>query len=306
MRPIAALLAGALLAAGCSGGAEPGSGDALLVVATTTILGDVASAVVGDDGRVETLMPAGADPHDFRPSSRQAALLARADLVIANGLGLEEGLDDTLASVFADGVDVLRVAPLVDPLPFTFGLGDVPDPAAAGDDPHVWMDPDRVADVAALLADRLDDIAPGGPWAGNAAAYAADLAAADAHIRSILAAVPPHRRMLVTSHGAFGYWAERYGFEIAGTVIPGGSTLADPSSAELADLVATMRAGAVTAIFTDAAEPAALAEAVAAELGSEVEVVALYTGSLGEPGSGADTLIGMLLTNAERIAGALA
>jgi zinc/manganese transport system substrate-binding protein len=110
---------------------------------------------------------------------------------------------------------------------------------------------------------------------------------------------------MVTSHEAFGYFADRYGFTVAGVIIPGGSTMAEPSSEELSDLVETMREAGVRVIFTETVLSSALAEALAAELGGDVEVVELYTESLGEPGSGADTLAGMLRTNAERIASAL-
>jgi zinc/manganese transport system substrate-binding protein len=117
--------------------------------------------------------------------------------------------------------------------------------------------------------------------------------------------VPDERRILVTNHDSLGYFADRYGFEVVATVIPGGSTLGEPSSAELAELVALIGETGVPAIFAENVEPSTLAEAVAAEAGSGVAVVELYTDSLGEAGSGADTLIGMLLTNAERIAGAM-
>ena len=103
-----------------------------------------------------------------------------------------------------------------------------------------------------------------------------------------------------------GYFADRYGFEIVGTVVPGGSTLSDPSSSELAALVAEVEAAGITAIFAETTEPTALAEAVAAEAGEAIAVVDLYTGSLGEKGSGAETLVDMLLTNARRIAEVLA
>jgi zinc/manganese transport system substrate-binding protein len=110
---------------------------------------------------------------------------------------------------------------------------------------------------------------------------------------------------MVTNHEAFGYFADRYGFEILGVVIPGGSTLAQPSSAELAGLVEVMEQSGTRAIFAETTEPTTLADAVAAELGDDVEVVELFTESLGGPGSGAETLAAMLLTNAGRISEAL-
>ncbi len=111
--------------------------------------------------------------------------------------------------------------------------------------------------------------------------------------------------MLVTNHHSLGYFAQSYGFEVIGVVIPGGSTLAEPSSAELSALVEKVQQSGVRAIFGETTESETIADALASEVGTSVEVVELYTGSLGEPGSGADTLSGMLLTNATRITDAL-
>ncbi len=124
-------------------------------------------------------------------------------------------------------------------------------------------------------------------------------------MQELLAGVPPERRLLVTNHEAMGYFAERYGFEILGVVIPGGSTLAEPGAAEVAELAAIIREAEVPAIFAETSYSTALADALASEAGTEVEVVELYTESLGEPGSGAETYTGMVTTNAERIAAAL-
>lgn len=308
--PAIALVLAMLLAA-CGDGESDAGDSELVVVATTTILGDVVGNVVGDDARVVVLTPEGADPHDFQPSSSQVAAIEVADLVVANGLLLEAGMADILASAIDDGGNVLQIAPALDPLPFGFDAGDDHDgdnQNETGDgalDPHVWFDPLRMGEAARLIAGELAAMEPAIDWMASAESYAAELTALDEEIVTILGDIPQDRRRLVTNHDALGYFADRYGFEIVGTVVPGGSTLGDPSSEALADLVALMRAEGVSAIFADATQPAALAEAVAAELGTEVEVVSLYTGSLGESGSGADTLIGMLRTDARRIATAL-
>ena len=110
---------------------------------------------------------------------------------------------------------------------------------------------------------------------------------------------------MVTNHEAFGYFADRYGFEVVGVVIPGGSTLADPSSAELAELVEVMTEENIDVIFGETVEPSALGDAVAAEVGADVEVVELFTGSLGSSGSGAETYVDMVRTNTALIAEAL-
>jgi zinc/manganese transport system substrate-binding protein len=250
---------------------------------------------------VEVLMPLGADPHGFQASSQQVAALHAADLVVANGLGLEGGLLEVLAVAQGDGANILEVAPLLDPIPFGSGDADHEEPR----DPHVWMDPTRAADGARIIGRELAAIAPNVDWVGRADTYAATLLSTDDAIEDTLAPIAQEQRRMVTNHDALGYFADRYDLAIIGTVVPGGSSLADPSSAELADLVETMRREDVNVIFAETTQPAALAEAVASELGEEVRVVELYTGSLGEPGSGADTLAGMLVTNARRIADAL-
>ena len=308
IRRMVSLIAVLVIAASCGsdggtprgGGRQPSDGaggEVLTVVATTTILGDVVSNLVGADARVDVLLPIGADPHDYRVSSRQIALILEADLVVANGLGFEEGILDVLEAAEADGANVFEVAELLDPVRLGEGGGAW--------DPHIWMDPRRMAEGARLIAAELAALDGSVAWSERADSYSARLLEADEEITTILAVVPELDRKLVTNHAVFGYFATRYGFEISGTVIPSGTTLGDPSSAELAALVDKIREAGVAAIFVETTGPTALAEAVAAEAEGGIEVVELYTGSLGEPGSGAETLIGMLRINARRIAGAL-
>jgi len=125
MRPTPSLVAVSavgLVLAGCNSGSDTAADDTA-VVATTTMLGSVVGDIVAcAGGTVETLMPVGADPHDFSASSAQVASVVNADLVVANGFGLEEGLTDALESAEADGTTVLEVAPQVDPI--EFGGGD--------------------------------------------------------------------------------------------------------------------------------------------------------------------------------------
>jgi zinc/manganese transport system substrate-binding protein len=352
------LLATALAATACGGGASPtgdagpgepttppaatspadaeGDGGGPRVVVTTTILGDLVTDLVGEDGEVEVLMQPGQDPHGFSPSARQAASLRDADLVVANGLQLEEALLDVLDAAESDGARVLRVAEQLDPEEFApagtdddhahededdhahededgdgdeehAGEGD--DHAHSGPDPHVWYDPVRMADGALLLAEELaavDDRLDDDEWAGRGQELADRILAAHEEVESVLDAVPDECRTLVTSHDSFGYFAARYDFEVIGTVVPGTSTQVEPSARDFAALAETLREAGVPAIFAETTQPARLAEALAGEVGDDVQVVALFTDSLGEPGSGADTYTGMLRTNAERIADALA
>lgn len=335
----------ALALTACGAAEEPADANAdspdpdVLVVATTSILGDVVTDLVGDTARVEVLMPVGADPHDFQPSAQQAGMLREADLVIANGLGLEEGLLDTIESAEDEGVNVLEIAPLVDPIPFAANRGHGDDHAEEGhdeheddhpedsqsedhaedhegeddhghgeEDPHFWQDPLRMATAVELIASELAELDTGlsaAEWQERADTHVAELEALHTEITEILDPIPPERRKLVTNHEAFGYFADRYGFEILGVVIPGGSTLAEPSAQELGELVEVLEHTQVSAIFAENVNPSALAEAVAAELGGEVTVVGLYSDSLGEPGSAAATYPGMLRENARLIAEAL-
>ena len=297
----------AMLLIGCGTSPADDDSDLPLVVATTSIWGDVARQIVGDDARVVALIPIGADAHDYEPTQQQVALLLEADLVIANGLGLEEGLHDILESTASDGANIFEVAPELDPIEFGQHTHEHEDTDHDhGDlDPHVWFDPIRVSRGATLIAARLAEVAPEIDWSERAQSYVVSLQDLDGEIVDILGSVAEERRKMVTNHEALGYFADRYHFEVIGVVIPGGSTLADPSSAELARLVDEMLEEGVSTIFAETSQPARLADAVAAEVGEEVAVVELYTESLGEPGSEADTLIGMLRANARAIADAL-
>jgi zinc/manganese transport system substrate-binding protein len=248
------------------------------------------------------------------------AALVGADLVVANGLGLEEGLQDALDAAAADGARVLEVAPRLDPIEFgqdghsdeqdDAGHSDEQDDAAATDDhgsldPHVWQDAARMATAAQIIGAELADLTGDDTFRDCGTQVRDELMAVDGQVREILSAVPEQRRVLVTDHDALGYLAAAYGFEVVGTVVPGGSTLAEPSSADLAALAATIEAEGVPAIFTNSASPTALADAVAGEVGTPVQVVELNVDSLGPAGSGAETYAGMVTTNAARLADAL-
>ena len=172
-------------------------------------------------------------------------------------------------------------------------------------DPHFWHDAARMAEAAELVGAELAELTGDEAYATCGTEVHDQIMEADEQVRAILASVPADQRVLVTDHDALGYFADAYDFEVAGVVIPGGSTLAEPSSQELTELVETIETEGVSAIFSNTAAGSTLVDAVAAEAGTEVEVVELYVGSLGEQGSGAETYVGMVTTNAERIAAAL-
>lgn len=319
----------ALALAGCGDGVEDsGTTDAAAqVVVTTSILGDIAGNVLADTGaEIEVLIPPGTDPHGFAPSAADGVTLREADLVVAIGLGLEDALDDTLAAAEADGVAVLRVGELVDPIEYGAtgedqadededhadededGGGHADDDHAGGLDPHVWLDPLRAAEIgqeiAGAYAELQDaDVAADGVLAA-ADAYAAELTALDEELRAMVATLPAERRQLVTNHDALGYLAARYDLEVVATVLPGTSADVDVTAGDFAQLVGLLRETGVPAVFAETTSTDRLAQALAAEVG-DVEVVELYTDALGESGSEADTLVGMLRTDVERIVAAL-
>ena len=306
--------------------------DAPSVVVTTTVLGSVVGEIltcaVGDDSSMTVLMPLGADPHDFQASSAQVALMAGADLVVVNGLGLEEGVLDAVENVEADGVSVLEIASLVDPLPFGEEHSeDKADEESHDDhgheeedhsdeeshddhghgefDPHFWFDMERMARAAELMGAELA-VNGDESFASCGESVAADLRATEVVIADALSSVPEANRVLVTDHDALGYLAERYDYDVVGVVIPGGSTLGDANSSDLAELVATIQEEGVRAIFGNTAGSPALLETLANEVGGSIQVVELFVGSVGGPGSGAESYAEMMTTNATRIASALA
>lgn len=298
------LTALSLTAAACGDGSA--NDERLRIVATTSILGDIVSEIVGDDATVEVVIGPGIDPHDFQASARQVESIARADLVIAIGLGLEESLIDVIEIQAAAS---LFLGPELDPLPFLGPDGDAHEDEAHGDeehadalDPHVWLDPVRMAETVPLIVERLQRLDPSLDLAARADAYVDRLESLDDEIARTLAAIPVERRKLVTSHDALGYFAARYDLEVVGVIVAGGSTLAEPSAADLAALTDAIERSGAPAIFTDAYNPTTLAEAVASEVDVEVAVVPLITGSLTDEAS---TYVEMMKINAERIADAL-
>lgn len=285
-----------------------GDGGLPLVIATTTVLGDIVANAAGNAVQVEVLMPIGADPHDFSPSARQAARLRKAALVVANGVGLEEGLLDVIDAAAADGVPVIKVGDFLDPQPFEAGpagnyvraTGDESGGDAHGLDPHVWMDPVRIADAVGLIADRLST-SVGLDVSKSAAAYRAQILDLHTEIRGMIESVPPPNRKMVTNHLSFGYFADRYGLLLLGAVIPAATTGAETSAADFAGLVDLVEREGVSVVFGSTTEPTTLADALADEVGYEVRVIELYTGSLGEAGSGAETYIDMMRTSTRLI-----
>lgn len=290
---VAALAVVAATLAGCSAGAS----ERPLVAVTTDVLGDVVGELVGDQAEVMTLMPTGADPHSFEVSAQEAARMRSADLLVANGLGLEEGLAAQVEAARDDGVPVVEAGDAVAVL-------DWVSEDAAGVDPHFWTDPARMLDVTELLADALAEHLAG----VDAAALEADVARYQEQLRELdgwmterFAAVPAGRRNLVTNHHVFGYLADRFGFTVLGAVIPSGTTLAAPSARDLEELATLIRGAGVRTIFVDSSQPDRLAQVLAEQAGVEISVTPLFTEALSAAGGGAETYLAMMRANTDDI-----
>jgi ABC-type Zn uptake system ZnuABC Zn-binding protein ZnuA len=276
----------AVLAAGCSDGrpAGPGGtagGRALQVVATTTQVADFARVVGGDRVRVTSLIKPNVDAHDYEPSPADLDAVARADVVLRNGVGLEDWLDDTIESSGFTG-------PVVDT-----SQGVALRQGEGGPDPHIWQNPRNAQRMAANVERALAQAAP-----DAATRFRANLAAYDRELRDLDAEAARQidslaNKKLVTNHDAFGYYVDRYGLELVGSVIPSFDTSAELSGRDVRDLVAKIRATKVKAVFTEQSLPPKTAETIAAEAG--VKVVAgegaLYGDSLGPAGSEGDTYV---------------
>ncbi|TDP38810.1 zinc ABC transporter substrate-binding protein AztC [Nocardia ignorata] len=274
-------------------------GDRSGIMVTTNILGDLTKAVVGDTAEVTVLMQAGTDPHSFGISARQAADIERSALVVHNGLGLEEGVARHVQAAASAGVPTLAVAERTDPITYTS------DESAGQPDPHFWTDPARVRKaveaISAEVITRVDGI-DAETVRANTARYVSELDQLDRWMTDRFAAIPPERRQLVTDHHVFGYLAQRFGFTVIGAVIPSGTTLASPSASDLDDLATAIRTAGVHTIFADSAAPDRLSRVLAEHAGLQVQVAALHTESLTEPGGGAATYLEMARANTEAIA----
>ncbi|MCC4250038.1 MULTISPECIES: zinc ABC transporter substrate-binding protein AztC [Microbacterium] len=292
------LAAALLLTGGLLTACAPGASERPLVVVSTNILGDVVSNLVGDDIEVITLMRPGADPHSFEISASEAARLRAADLVVSNGLGLEEGLQQHLDAAADAGVATFVAGDAVDVLPYTST------DAGGADDPHFWTDPAQTIAVVDALVPVLEGMAgvDAAAVATRAADYREALEVLDADMTTAFAAIPEAQRALVTNHHVFGYLADRFGFRVVGAVIPGGTTLAAPSASDLADLVSAIDEAGVRTIFAESSQPDRLMKALAEEADVEVTVTELFTESLTDVAGGAPDYLTMMRVNTERIA----
>lgn len=289
-----------LTSTACGSESDADSSGPPTVVASTSIWADITRNVACDgQANVVTVIPLGGDPHSFEASLQDRETMENAVLIVTNGLRLEESLADTIDAIESSGTPVLRVAEGLD----TLGTSTADD--QSGNDPHVWFDPIRVANALPVIADALEDAGFDRAALDRCVeAYGAELADLDQEIASLVAEIPEEERLLVTNHDSLAYFANRYDFQVLGSVIPSPSTLAQTNAAELQELADRITEARVAAIFVEAQQSSSDAEALAGRVG-DVEVVTLLTGTLDEPATAGATYIGWLLQNARWIVGGL-
>jgi zinc/manganese transport system substrate-binding protein/manganese/iron transport system substrate-binding protein len=288
---LTAVVAIATAVAACGGSTDPhpSGADTLRVVATTTVFADIVRNVSGDRVSVASIIPPGVGPEDYEPKPDDAKQIAGADLIVSNGVGLDDFLDKLLQASGEEGATRLV-------------LGDgIPTITVDGEaNPHFWLDPSLVAThyvpaIAAALT-RLDP-AGSATYAANAAAYTTQLQALDNANKAALAQVPPANRKLVTFHDAFPYFAEHYGFDLIGVILP--NVGQEPSASELADLVGKVKASGVKAVFAEAQFNPELDQTLAQEAGVSNVVTTLYNDTVGPPPN--DTYLKMMAWNVDQI-----
>lgn len=284
------------------GGATIGSG--VKVVATTTQIGALTREVAGDEVELTVLLSAGADAHDYEPSPKAVAQIKDAKVVLVNGIGLDAWLDDVIGGAGAE-----RVVVVTDGIAIRAAddeHGDDEEHSRGEGDPHVWHDPQNVKVMVDNIVAALSKADPerAATFQANGETYKAKLDAVDAQIRALIDSIPAENRKIVTNHDSFGYFFDRYGLDFTGAIIPGTSKDAQPSAKDLADLTNLIKREGVKAIFAEEEVDPKVARQLAADTGVAI-VTGLYADSLGAPGSGADTVDGMLLSNATKIAEAL-
>jgi ABC-type Zn uptake system ZnuABC Zn-binding protein ZnuA len=299
------ILIGALLAA-CQPASQAvpagGAKSALKVIAAETFLADIAQNVAGDRAKVEALMPIGVDPHTFEPTPADVAKVADSNVLVINGAGLEGFLDKLLQNAGGHHQKIEASAGLTSR---QLHAGEITDPDHVGD-PHFFLDPNHVIKYVENIRDGLSTADPDGAatYHANAAAYIARLQELDRWIADRVKEVPEANRLLVTNHDNFGYFADRYGFKIIGTVVPSVTTDSAPSAQQLAELIDHIKTTGAKAIFLERGINPQLAEQVAKETGRTV-VADLYGDSLGEANSSAATYIDMLKFDTKAIVDAL-
>jgi ABC-type Zn uptake system ZnuABC Zn-binding protein ZnuA len=288
----AACLAVAL--AGCSGVSDAASdGDRLRVVTTVAPLTSIVSAVAGDRATVTGLVPEGTNSHTFEPAPSNARVLSEADLVLVNGLGLEEPTAELAEATMRDGARLVAIGDEV--LPPEDYIFDFSFPEEDGKpNPHLWTDPTYAVKYAAVVRDELTLADPGsaGVFAANYAAFEAQAEALSDALRADQESVPADRRELLTYHDAYAYFAKTYGWTVVGAVQP--RNFEDPTPKEVAALIDQVKAEDVPVVFGSEVFPSAVLAEVGRATGARYEDTLRDDDLPGEPGDAEHSWAGLM------------
>ncbi len=273
--------------------ASPAGTVAPVILTSTSFLADITRNIAGDRQTVATLLPLGADPHSYQPTPQDVTNITQSKVLIINGADYEHFLEPILENAGGEREVVDASA------------GITPREEAGSVDPHIWLDPNNVIVYVENIREALTHFDPEGAavYQANAEAYVTELKSLDAWIVEQVNQIPAEKRLLVTNHEAFGYFAARYGFTIAGTVIESFSSDASPSAQQMAALIDQIKASGAPAIFLDAADNTTFAQQIADETGVRV-VTDLHLESLTD-GAPAATYIDMMKNNVTQIVNAL-
>lgn len=295
----------ALIVLSCQSNSSRVAGGKVNVLSTTSIVGDVVDQIGGVYIQTNVLLPRGTDPHTFTPTPQDAVKISDADIIFANGAGLETFLQRLIDSV-GGKPNVLYVSDGVVLRKFSGEqVSQSSSSTSLEDDPHTWTDPNNVKIWVDNIVQALSKADPShaDKFQENATLYQQQLDGLDSWIRSRVAELSPDNRNLVADHLAWGYFSDRYGFKLVGAVIPSYSTLAEPSAQELAQLEEAIRSLNVKALFVDKSINPALSEQVAQDTG--IKIVFLYTGSLSPQGEEASSYLDYMHYNVNAIVDAL-
>lgn len=265
------------------------------VLASTSILADIAQNVAGDRIKVDSLLPLGVDPHAYQPRPADAAKVAESTVLILNGANYEQFIKPILDNAGGQRLVIDASAGLT-----PRSANGTSEHGAA--DPHFWLDPNLVVKYVENIRDGLSTADPEGSdiYRANAEAYIKQLKELDAWIQSQVDTLTPEKKDLVTNHESLGYFADRYKFKVVGEVIPSLSSEASPSAQEMTALVEKIRSSNAQAIFLDAMDNPKLAEQIAKEAAVKV-INDLHLESLTLPDGVAPTYIEMMRFNTSRI-----
>lgn len=272
----------------------------LKVVAVESFLGDITRQVAGERVIVVSLIEAGMDPHTFEPIPRDIITISESRLLIVNGGGLENWLQKMIDVQSISIPIVVASSGLTPRLPSSSERMD------EQLDPHFWLDPVNIKTYVRNIRDALIEMDPAGrdDYERNAGQYILQLDELNTWIDGEVAQIPPENRLLVTNHESFGYFADRYGFKIIGTIIPSVSSGSTPTALQLTDLIGKIQYAKVKAIFLEAGSNPELAQTIASETGVTI-ITGLLTHSLTGSDGPADTYINMMKYDTQLIVDAL-